>query len=1203
MKTYLLTFCILAAPALFAQEDLAFTVGTTYTDGGGQSHAYLLWQATNADRLAGRTHAIYMKAGDAASTQPFAQVGVVRLLTDPNDLDAAIVQAQNLGDDPVELANNINNLFEGMIQPDSSLTIGDKLSLVIQAAQADQEVYERLLFLARLHPGLNISLGLGFTTPITGLVTFEVRQYDPASGLDLNVTGRITLDGNSAPLSLPAPGDVVQVPRTDGEGHLNIRLRWATPDDLRRLSLLRYGYNIYRITESYALSQGYDVNPPSAGTLQTLVDSQPNDAVRANRTPIMAGIDYTNSSVVTAPADEYFFVDDNNQFYGGTPFEACTRFYYFITARDILGRDGAVSNGLAVTICDTVPPASPRQLSIENDYNYVSGSGGDQRLKVVFKQNDENSERDAASTYRIYRWTQSSEYLQYETDPNFNLIATVSHVAGEDFNSYVDNGPGAPSMPADANKTFWYTVRAEDGNNCIGCLPNLSGNSAPAFGVLRDRVGPGGPTGTVNVQCTDADVEFTEVTNIPYKDAGIPEPSQFLIPDLASQVVATDNGPGPLSITQQPPAGTPVQSGSHTITVTVTDASGNSATCQQVWQARELNDDFSRFRFSAKAAEGQLAWAEFYMDGTDPANLLGRVNFSSTDTKRWYDYIIPRSAYQNFTVYCRVQTIHGKTSTFALHANNSNATPGYIREICFTGLVTAQIAQAGDGCNTHTPVVPGSTDVIPITGTIIATADTKEWKLYRRLDDQDLSLIDLGQGDFNAGDSIDWSDDAIPIGVDRLCYFAQLFDEHGNASPLVRLGCIFAHSAADMPVPILTAIDPAGDKTDPKMTIKWFCQPEGVDRFRVLISSDSPNPPPTYDDLGLNIAPNPNLVQVEINGQLVDLHFDEYRTPRLGGSNFSDQPMFEVTLPVEAGYTYTVIIKAEDEDGRVGDPSNVMQFLCPEAGTLPPLTGPDVPWPARATPPVTSIGFQGRVVAKQLHLPNGFSGVGVRIGDFEMAGPYCLIGDRENPFFTPGTADPLTKLYFSDVSPNEPILPIALYRYQVPSAEFPDVSGHLVQVSPKLEQIAYRTGLVPNFWTYGAMLEDPFFAIQPVDPQGVPSCFGTMPDLTGDFEISDCTSGEITVTQSPEPGSLILPGTTTVTITATDAAGNTSSYQTTHTWYPPAGNDPTTYEIFALDTQPVVSGASYKYLLARFKANGELHRIIPVDAIQVSDAL
>ena len=112
-----------------------------------------------------------------------------------------------------------------------------------------------------------------------------------------------------------------------------------------------------------------------------------------------------------------------------------------------------------------------------------------------------------------------------------------------------------------------------------------------------------------------------------------------------------------------------------------------------------------------------------------------------------------------------------------------------------------------------------------------------------------------------------------------------------------------------------------------------------------------------------------------------------------------------------------------------------------------------------------------------------------------------------------------------------------------------------------------------------------------------------MTDLTGDFEISDCTSGEITVTQSPEPGSLILPGTTTVTITATDAAGNTSSYQTTHTWYPPAGNDPTTYEIFALDTQPVVSGASYKYLLARFKANGELHRIIPVDAIQVSDAL
>jgi probable HAF family extracellular repeat protein len=56
---------------------------------------------------------------------------------------------------------------------------------------------------------------------------------------------------------------------------------------------------------------------------------------------------------------------------------------------------------------------------------------------------------------------------------------------------------------------------------------------------------------------------------------------QAPVPDLASQVIATDNctPPQSLTITQTPLAGTLVGLGSHPVTITVTDASGNSSTC------------------------------------------------------------------------------------------------------------------------------------------------------------------------------------------------------------------------------------------------------------------------------------------------------------------------------------------------------------------------------------------------------------------------------------------------------------------------------------------------------------------------------------------------------------------------------------------------------------------------------------------------
>src|SRR5205823_10978043 len=54
------------------------------------------------------------------------------------------------------------------------------------------------------------------------------------------------------------------------------------------------------------------------------------------------------------------------------------------------------------------------------------------------------------------------------------------------------------------------------------------------------------------------------------------------------------------------------------------------------------------------------------------------------------------------------------------------------------------------------------------------------------------------------------------------------------------------------------------------------------------------------------------------------------------------------------------------------------------------------------------------------------------------------------------------------------------------------------------------------------------------------NCQATVPDVLGGVSVSDsCTpTNAISLTQSPLAGTLVGPGTNTITVTATDAAGN-----------------------------------------------------------------
>jgi len=150
-----------------------------------------------------------------------------------------------------------------------------------------------------------------------------------------------------------------------------------------------------------------------------------------------------------------------------------------------------------------------------------------------------------------------------------------------------------------------FTVAANA--NCQGAIPNILGsvtasdNCTPAGLLVKAQNPPAGTilgTGphTVTVTVTDgsgnsntcsttvtiADSVPPTITTCPLgRTVPAGAGCQGTVPDVTGEVVASDNCTATASLvkTQSPTAGTVVAVGSHPITVTVTDGSGNSTTC------------------------------------------------------------------------------------------------------------------------------------------------------------------------------------------------------------------------------------------------------------------------------------------------------------------------------------------------------------------------------------------------------------------------------------------------------------------------------------------------------------------------------------------------------------------------------------------------------------------------------------------------
>ncbi len=282
------------------------TVATsTSAEPGTNSQVYLLWTSETAALLEGRRTAVFRKSGDFDSAGAHVFVGFVESQKSRPVIRALVVRAAALGQDPLALEETVDSILTGIAgvtdfnseNPDQLDRVARKLIYLLEAARRDEDIRRNLIFVSRDHPAISLVLGQAFTEslPSGTRVSYELRACPPGS-FDPNdatrVTGRVTLVPGQ-PESLPAPDAPFEiVPAERQQGHLNARLRWGTPDELRRRVVLHYGYDLIRVRTVSSEFNGWDVTPPD-WNVELARGGTP--ATRVNRYPVLPDNILTNA--------------------------------------------------------------------------------------------------------------------------------------------------------------------------------------------------------------------------------------------------------------------------------------------------------------------------------------------------------------------------------------------------------------------------------------------------------------------------------------------------------------------------------------------------------------------------------------------------------------------------------------------------------------------------------------------------------------------------------------------------------------------------------------------------------------------------------------------------------------------------------------------------------------------------------------------
>jgi len=1138
----LFTVTLLIAPPARAQDtgELLTTLGTTVDSTiDGRTHAYLLWQPGDAAVTFGKRYAIHSKSGDADSTAPFTRLGIQTHQGSSHTVRAMLELGVKIDPGAANAPVRIDALYRQLIfdsqnpaaPADPSLDAADKLLFILQSAATDPETLSRLFFLGRAHPGVMMALGHGFSIPVNaGVHTFELREVDAADN-DLRVVGRVTLDtanpiipaAPAAPFPVPHPVKPADYHTVSPKNNLNVRLRWGIPATLRGQMPHTFGFDMFRVKKNVAESLGWHVTPPTRVDLLAAVaasvatDPDP-DAARANSLPILIGdmltppeaADPSNTERIDFSDDGVWHIDDNGASIR-RPYQDGEAFYFFVAARNIVGVPGEVSPGALVVMCDTLPPMPPTLESVTSQFTAPAtpagwdAQAGSQHLQIKFRQLPESPESHAATGYYIYRWSRSQEYLDNVGNPLIGRIGYVAHDPGETFGIFNDNGSGAPTIATHPDRSIWYTIRAAGTTACPDEI--LGGHSSPLPGFLRDFKAPDSATGDFVICRHLPSAEYLgrqylgpETFQLPADYVGV----TIRIERTSSTLVAADvevyfnNEPNPVVV---------VHNKRHAY------RSGNTVLIHLP------------YRVSDNVANGMV----IRVSGVTAHGLVSTPADASTVNTENAPYIIQRFKL-DASKDCK--SINASPDPFPVH-------------------------EAYDSLGNLTPII----------GSIAFPAGqgVSEWRVYRRVgSDGELSLISKNEGP-NLVSPAPWEDAALPAANgSRVCYYVQILDQNANPSPMFPISCVTMLNP-DMPTPMLAPAEIVGNSSG-SMTaaLKWFCDPVGVDRFEILIAREGGGIPKPS---GLSaLLSNDSLAS--LSPDFPDLEFYRFQTPRVG-AQLGNGPAFGLQIELPADATHFFAIRAcgpgEPDARSNGSASNVAsaQWVTPPDFAL-----PIIPWPARPLPG----SHDHRLPIEQYTTSEG--PIWPLIPNIGFGIPTMfLVGVTRHPLSANslGTvatlASPKTPESYlfklretlGSVDPLIDLMPFMLFRYQVPSARYPDARANVVQCTPRIDRMSWRLGDGKGGRT-GYEIRDPWFRF-------------TSPSR-GNF------SGPIPVAGTWD-----------------DVSKPTLAFPANLTDVPPylEGN---TGLIFLVDPLPVAVGASYRHLIVQYDDRGEILRVLPLDAIQ-----
>jgi len=1038
--------------------------------------AYLLWQAGDDSLLEGRTLALYRKVGNPQAAALYQLESVITHSWDTRLAESVLKRATNVGDDLTLLASALQSNFHDILPP-SSAGLAEQALYCIQTAVAKPELRGHIAMLARKHPAMAMLLGTAHVSelPASGQVTYELRDYDPVKKSDRAVIGRSTVTVGQ-PLVLPNPGVPVLVPPLPGEearNHLSARLRWATPTELRGVAILQFGFNVYRLSANYVQQHSFPWEKPSLAQLQAAVANPggANMAVKVNRLPVVPDddLDANPAGDIDNDRSTVFFIDDNDALQGGNRFDDGAQFYYYITARDVLGRDGTPSPGAKIQICDTMPPLPPGHVRATPVYHFVPANGptpasGYHHFRVSWRDpglraSDRSGEESIGGFY-VYRWDSVPTMNRYApkvnpatgvimgdapvTPDQGALIANVPAVAGQDLYSWDDvNGP---KTPTNTGTSYVYTVRAYDNGVCAH---NLSGDSGPAMGNLLDLELSASSGGTSSIIYTT------------------------LVPTLTAKPAYTV------------PGATAADPAKWAIELQCIANSGGAA-------------DYAEFECPVGTLLGHVRFGAGVLAGQQLARLSVLIPYQPGLDKPL----------------CRIHLRSGTVTTSTAAALNiGKPSSGYCLvpwELTVDRQMHSHGGLPGDYTTAHVPdpptpsdpAVPGNNYVGPTLHLVFPPGATR-WQLLRQIDAGDKAFY--LEGSAVGIPFLDVPDVQPAPGNCRYCYYLKTFDAANKPSEPSLVDCIYQRSASALPRPVLAALENA--KTSggqPAMRLLWTCPPYSVERFVVQIETDGDVPLTGLLNLSDSLQ-GQGQENLDTSSNL--WHWVAwYQTTRVQVMPDYPRSSFSALVPVHAGQHYRVSVQTagpgqwRDRNIPLGEMSDAQEFLwhnldstgngdpttgAPRdqsadggaGGTLPNST---LPWPARPLPPLLVPDARFELTLKKQRDHNALLdtrfGPMVRVGgsgDFQIS--TLLPTVYEDPLTHAITTriqrsfDPRQFIYQIN---NHRLLPCMLYRRQ---ATVGGVKHAWIQVTPLIEDIAYEAAAVANDNT--TIIHDPWFVI------------------------------------------------------------------------------------------------------------------------------